>query len=279
MTHKIERPTKAMTAIAAALAFTSTASLAQETAAPPDPVADTSVETTADPLAPAPSADAAPPPAPRPKVETSRTTSEPAKPSSRTATARSAVRRSGTGSATAPATTAAAPAAEALAPAPVAAEPVPPATALPAAPTALEPASPTTTPDAQIGDDMLPVAGAGALALLALGGAGLVALRRKRRRENDEFEARQEMLARLEAEPDHVDPVTKPQPTLELRPADEVRPGPVFARSRAPIHDPVPDKRADVTSNSATINWEARPDSDFLFRRDQTIAKDPVEPS
>jgi hypothetical protein len=122
---------------------------------------------------------------------------------------------------------------------------------------------------------MLPVAGAGALALLALGGAGLVALRRKRRRENDEFEARQEMLARLEAEPDDVDPVTKPQPTLELRPADEVRPGPVFARSRAPIHDPVPDKRG----NSATINWEARPDSDFLFRRDQTIAKDPVEPS
>lgn len=84
-------------------------------------------------------------------------------------------------------------------------------------------------------DPTLP-AGAAALGLLALGGAGIAMRRRKRRRENEEFEARQEALATDEAEP-----------ILELQPAEEVRPGPVFARQPAPIHDAVPDGKAPAT--------------------------------
>ena len=76
--------------------------------------------------------------------------------------------------------------------------------------------APSAAPEAQtpdlMSDDMLPIAGAAALGLLALGGAGIAARRRKRRREAEEFDARQQALATLEDEP-----------VMELGARDEVR--------------------------------------------------------
>ena len=85
-------------------------------------------------------------------------------------------------------------------------------------------------------DDRLPYAGGAALGLLALGGAGLVSRRRKRRRENEAFEARQQVLDQAEGQSE--------PPVLELDRSAEVSPGPGFARPSAPIHDPVPASRA-----------------------------------
>ncbi|MDP9423915.1 MAG: LPXTG cell wall anchor domain-containing protein, partial [Pseudomonadota bacterium] len=127
-------------------------------------------------------------------------------------------------------------------PAPLPAEPQPPVNAEPAAPPPVAaPVPESSATEAPASDLMtnetLPIAGAAALGLLALGGAGLVARRRKRRREDEEFDARQQALAMAAAEPEA-------KPILELEPADELRPGPVFARGSAPIHDPVPAKTA-----------------------------------
>jgi LPXTG-motif cell wall-anchored protein len=235
MTHSIALPRKAMTALAAVLAFSSTPLVAQETTPPPD--IDTSVEPPAatDPLAPEPATEAAPPPAPRPKVETAR--GERATRSSSPAPNRAPIKRA---SAAAPAAAAAAPAAPAALPAeappPVAAEPAAP---LPAAETAPASAVPDAQPADLLTGDALPVAGAAALGLLGLAGAGLVARRRKRRREDAEFEARQQALATIEEEP-----------PLELGPADEVQPAPVFARRSSPMHDPVPQSRTPVAGSS-----------------------------
>jgi len=238
MTQNIERFAKAMTAIAAVLASTSTPALAQETTAPPD----TAVETpaTADPLAPEPAAtESAVPPAPKPKVETSRATTQQTKSSASASTTRATARRA---SAPAPVTTpAATPVAAAATPAPPPVEAQPPLTALPAAPPEVAPAPVNNTPDTLselMADEMLPAAGAAALGLLALGGAGIAMRRRKRRREDEEFEARQQYLDQAE---------TEAEPVLELDRTAEVRPVPAFARAPAPVHDPVPDKKAPVT--------------------------------
>ena len=241
MTHPIEQFGKAMTAIAAVLAFSSTPLLAQETA--PEPEVDTSAEAspTADPLAPEPlasdpPAEATAPPAPQPKVESAPTRAERSSPRATRAATRPTVRRT---SASAPAAVApaapAAPSASAQQPAEPSAAAIP---AVPPAPIAA-PAPPVAANEAQapdlMGDDMLPIAGAAALALLALGGAGIAARRRKRRRDAEEFEARQQALATIEDEP-----------VMELGDRDEVRPGPAFVRAPAPMHDPVPDRNAAV---------------------------------
>jgi hypothetical protein len=286
MTHIIENTGKAMTAIAAVLAFQITQSLAQDTSAPSEPAAETSAQTpeTVDPLAPEPTAeespaatDAAAPPAPRPKVETNRATAQRAKPASRNTAGRSTVRRA---SPTAPAAVTAAPATEAAAPAPIAAEPQPPAAVEPAPPPPIAEPAPAASENVNtlmsdlMADDMLPVTGAVALGLFGLAGAGVVMHRRKRRRENEEFEARQRALAEIE-----------PEPVLELGPTEEVRTGPVFTRPTAPIHDPVPDKSGLVTTRAAVApvniparsNWQPRSDADFLLRRADKNAKRPVE--
>ena len=96
-------------------------------------------------------------------------------------------------------------------------------------------------------DDRLPYAGGAALGLLALGGAGLVSRRRKRRRENEAFETRQQFLDHAKGEGDGE---TEP-PVLELDRSAEVRPGPAFARP-APIHDPIPASRAAIAGAPAT---------------------------
>jgi hypothetical protein len=246
MTHSIQHFGKAMTAIAAVLAFTSNPSFAQDTTAPPDPVADTSVQTP-DPLAAEPAAEApattstAVPPAPKPKVEAATATTQRATPRASRSTARPTTQRT---SRAAPAATAAAPAAQTAAPTPPPVEPPPPAAIEPAAPPVTEPAPASDTlntlPSDLLSDEMLPVTGAVALGLIALAGAAMAMRRRKRRREKEEFEVRQQALDTIETE-------AEPEPVLELAPAAEVRPEPAIARVPAPIHDPVPDRNAPVT--------------------------------
>lgn len=253
MTHNISSTAKAMTAIAAALALSPTAAFAQDAGTAPD----TSVETSAasDPLAPEPAAEeasttteAAPPPAPKPKVETRITAAKAAaKPAKASAPApRPAARRaSATAAPPAPVATPAPAPAETAAAVPLPAETLP-AAAEPAPPPVAEPAPAGGMAGALMAeimaDDRLPYAGGAALGLLALGGAGLVSRRRKRRRENEAFETRQRFLDRAEGEAE--------PPVLELDRSAEVRPGPVFARP-APIHDPVPAQEAAMAGAPA----------------------------
>lgn len=87
---------------------------------------------------------------------------------------------------------------------------------------------PVATPepaDTTISDDVLPIAGAAGLGMLALAGAGMALRRRKRRREEEaEWE-----VTEAEAEP-----------VYGQEPAPVMQPEPVFARQPAPMHDPVP---------------------------------------
>lgn len=305
MTQNLFPAGKAMTAIAAFIAFTSTQSIAQDVGASPEPVADTVVETptSADPLAAEPVAseapvaiDAAVPAAPNPKVETTKTAAKPAKASAPGSTARKT-------SATAPAAPPpAAPAPTALptlaaSAAPAAATAPPPAET--AAPPSAANAAPATggrgtfdelLPDVMTEDMVIPAAGAAALGLLALTGAGIAMRRRRRRRENEEFEARQRFLDMAEAEPT----------MLELGRADQAGPGPAFARPHAPVHDPGPTKRSPAVAAPGRFdmaagqpahgrsadaraalpdrgNWESRSDANFLFSRPRKPVKDPVE--
>lgn len=255
MTYHIAPFGKAMTAIAAAVAFTSAHPPQQHASAAPLPTAETPADAPAatEPVAPEPVAteapaatEAAPPPAPRPKVETIRAkAASAAAPKPAKASARAApkpVRRASAPAAApepSPAVAAAvAPAGEAAAspPPPVVA---PPAIADPAPAPAAEPAPASGMAGALMADllaeERLPYAGGAALGLLALGGAGLLSRRRKRRRENAAFEARQQFLDTAEGQA---------EPVLELGPSDEVRAGPVLNRAAAPIHDPVPAKGA-----------------------------------
>ena len=116
----------------------------------------------------------------------------------------------------------------------------------PDATAAAEPAPASNMPnsiDELMANDMaLPIAGAAALGLLALGGTGIAMRRRKRRREDEEFAARQQFLDAAEAESE-----AEAEPPLELKPTDAVGAGPAFAGSQAPIHDPVPAKTAQAT--------------------------------
>jgi hypothetical protein len=134
-----------------------------------------------------------------------------------------------------------------------------------------EPALTADTNATVLDDNMLPIAGAAALGLLALGGTGLAVRRRRRRREDEEFEARQQALAALEAEPS---PAERP-----------VEAGPAFSRPMPvmPVHDPVPGTRVEQEPAMAAPsampdrgNWESRSDADFMFRR---AAKDDKQPA
>lgn len=263
MTKNLAQFGKAMTAIAAVLAFTSTQSVAQDVTAPPDPVADTSVQAqeSSDPLAPEPAAEQAPvttqaasPPPSKPKVEARTTATQRARPTTASSAARPTASRA---TATAPEATVAPPAVETAAPA----EPLPPMAAEPAAPLAAAPPA-NDSADTLLSDPLIPV-GAGALGLLVLGGAGIAMHRRKRRREDAEFEARQQALAAIDDEP----------APLELDPAAEVKPGPAFARPPAPMHDPVPAMRTPATK----VHWGSPTDADFMIRRDANQVKRPVE--
>ena len=229
----------ATTAIAAVLAFSSTPLLAQDTQPVTEPVAETPVTATPDPLAPAP----VPAEAPSATEATTDATpesvmiaAEPAPAATATPVARRAttsgrsvnrVARTSAPAASPAAAPVAAPAeapmatpVESTLPEPVAADPFaePPV----AAP---EPA------DTTISDDVLPIAGAAGLGILALAGAGMALRRRKRRREEE---------AEWEVTEAEAEPVYAQEPAPVVRPAPVMQPEPVFARQPAPMHDRVP---------------------------------------
>jgi resuscitation-promoting factor RpfA len=191
-----------MTAIAAAIAFTSTPLLAQST----EPETTTPAPATEPAPAPAPTAD---PLAPAPTAETP-TVTEPAAPVStstkraRTTATKATTSKTATARTTrvqpAPArtaSTAAAPAVASTAPAapPIEAQPAPtePIVPVAAAVAANEPPAPVEQPSAidnfLANDEALPIAGGAAgLGIITLAGLGLVSRRRRRRREAEEAE-------------------------------------------------------------------------------------------
>jgi hypothetical protein len=197
MTYSIKRR-PGMTAIAAVLAFSATPAFAQEVSpapttqtvpdpAPAEPAAPAPVAsapettvtttTTTEPVATTTATDPLAPAAAAPVVERTTTTRTTRTTRSTRPSALAAAR-----AASAPASTAA-PAA--IAPAPLA-EPAVPAPAI--APVAAEPApAQPTTSEAVVSDDVLPIAGAAGLGLLALGSAAF-ALRRRKRNEVGEYD-------------------------------------------------------------------------------------------
>ena len=229
----------ATTAIAAALAFSSTPLLAQDTQPVTDPVAETPVTATPDPLAPAPVPAETPPPA-EPTAEAtaeSETTAEPESAATTAPVAHRATTSRATNRGARTPTSAAAPAAAAPAAAPAetptaAPEPVAAAPTMAADPFA-EPPVPAPEPAAtSISDDALPIAGAVGLGLFALAGAGMAMRRRNRRRDEEEAE-----WVEVEAEPVVAH---EPTPVVQPRPVADVHEEPAFARRPAPVHDPVP---------------------------------------
>jgi hypothetical protein len=236
----------ATTAIAAALAISSTPLLAQETPTPA-PTTGTPVPSPADPLAPAPVTDTNATPettaTPAPATTKRTATTRPKATATRTASSRPAASHPAARTAPARTATAAPKAAPEAAPAPVPAET---ATAAPPPPPA---AAPIATPPAERGIDMnqtLPLVGAGAVGLLALAGAGLALRRRKRRREEeladeqwDEWMADEPAPAMAEPEP-----VIVSEPPRE--PALATAAAATTAAAVAPRHDAV-DENAPVT--------------------------------
>lgn len=188
MTYQHANYRSGLTAIAAVLALSSTPLLGQDVTTPPDPVTETAPQpvsepTASDPLAPETTASEPTEPA----AESSTTAETPA-PARTTRRAASRSRTVATDRAPAePVRTAAAE------PSPQAAQPVAEATPLPPAGAMNPEPMPVAEPapaavDEQLAasdlttDESLPVAGAAALGLLALGGLGLAVQRRRRRR-------------------------------------------------------------------------------------------------
>ena len=214
-----------MTAIAAALAFSSTPLFAQEVSSPP-PVSDTAPTSTppaADPLAPDPA----------PSTTATETTAAPAKPKATstakrtTSTTRTTTTKTASRSIKPVATSASAPPiAELAAPAPLPAESL---AAAPVAPGPMPVAEPwVAAEEPQSGfaeldpDAAVPIAGAGALGLILLGGAAAVR-RRKRRKQEEADEAAKWAFIQSNAQDDEPRTVAEPG----------------FVQASAPQHDPV----------------------------------------
>jgi hypothetical protein len=227
MTQHYQTLRPAMTAIAAVLALSSTASFAQvaenpapvvETSPAPDPLSPEASTTTATPEPVASETTAAPAPAARPKAKASR-------PAARVTPARtSSVTR------TRAATPVPVEAAPPAAPAPVDPLLVPPEMAAPAPVAApVEPipeAAPAAIDQAAI-EEALPYAGAAGLGLLMLAGTG-IAMRRRRRRREDAIE---------DAKWQHI--VAQPEGAFESdptpAPAAAIAPAPTFVRTPKPV--------------------------------------------
>ena len=212
MTHRNARIRPAISAIAAVLALSSTALLAQEAPTPP---------VTEAPATPGPESAPATATEPSTASDPVATRAEPATTANKTTATRSSKSTTThrTASAARPAT-AARPVARAVVAAPVAvpAETVapapPPAAAAPAAPpTAVVTAPPAQEP-AAASSDMLQIAGAVGLGLLALIGAGVV-LRRRKLRRDEEFAAADEVEPEYEA-PARADPLFAEQPSAPM---------------------------------------------------------------
>lgn len=230
MTYKHTKQRLAMTAIAAVLVLSSTPLFAQDTLAP-DPAPETvsePVTATPDPLAPEPTAtepaavtEAARPPAKagKPVAKAKVAAARPSAPP------RTVVTRSTTATTTAPATAAPSPAEQSIE------APIGPVVEAAPGP-ALVPADTTALEEAQQRDMMLEVGGAGLIALML----GSMALRSRRRRK-EELRVEEAKWAYIE---DH------PQPK-----AGVVR-EPGFARTPAPVHDPVPATSAALAGAPVT---------------------------
>jgi hypothetical protein len=228
MTQHLEQTRKAMTAIAAVLAFSSTPLLAQDTGTPapivdpaPEPVAPA-----ADPLAPEPAAAEPTTTAPKSIVKPKAASTVRRSTSATRSVTRTTTRAAPVAPATAPTTTAAvAPAADPAAQVAAGAVPVAPGP-MPVAPVdqAAEQAAPAATIDPE---EALPIAGGAALGLMLLGGAA--AMRRRKRRKEDEADEAAKMAFIEAAEAEHGE---HPAPPEE----------PAFVRAAEPRHDPVPAK-------------------------------------
>lgn len=194
MTYHIKHVRSGLTAIAAVLALSSTPLTAQETTVP-EPAAETPSEPApaADPLAPEPSA--AEPVTSEPEVREAAPVAA--------ATARRAPTRARAGSERpAPAPPAAEVSAEPMTVPPPSVDPGAIPVTEPVAPPAAEPVQPATE---LMADEMLPIAAAGGLGILAIAGAGLAIRRRRRRRvELEHIRANQQYLNA------HPEPATEP---------------------------------------------------------------------
>lgn len=230
MTHKIPQLRPAMTAIAAVLALSSTPLLAQ--AAP-----DVTQPVTAAPATPVPESA---PPAATPSEPSATTASDPLaaeptitnKKSSKSTATRRAPTSARAAKPAAPVARAAAPARvapPAAAPAETAAPAAVPVAAVPAAPAPAAPlaAMPAQKPPVE-SNTMLPIAGGVGLALLGLIAVG-VALRRRKRRSEEEFAVDQQYEPASEALA-QADPLFAPESSAPL-PADSAS---IFASEAAP---------------------------------------------
>jgi hypothetical protein len=201
-TTRLYASTRALPAIAAALALSSTAAFAQEaqptTAAPattvqpapeaPAPETDTTAPAT-DATTPAPATDTSTPAttttAKQSAKRTVRTTrisaAKPGPIAARTVTRTVAKRAAVPATATAPVQTAAA------------APPAPQSAVAPVVPLNAKPAPTNTQPSKSIDNDTMEIAGGGALALLALGGTAAMLMGRRRRRKEQDWADEQTM--------------------------------------------------------------------------------------
>ena len=251
-TNRLYAPTRALPAIAAALALSATPVLAQEAAQPTPPItepapATPTVQPTPAPTEPAPATESATPApaAETPTAATTTTVKQSVKRTTRTASVRPApvtrtTTRTVTTRAAAPATAAAT--AKPAATPPPALQAVPaPAVSLNATPSPAKPAAQPAT-----ANNMLPTVVGGVLALLLLGGiAALLMGRRRRRREQEWADERtlvHEPLATTAAAPEpelaleeeHV--VREPEPAIEhSEPA--MAAASAFAWGNQPRHD------------------------------------------
>lgn len=211
MTYRKHHVRSGLTAIAAVLALSSTPLAAQEVNTPPDIATETPSESApaADPLAPEPAASE--PVASEPEALEPDPVATAAPAATRRAPTRSqsqATNRAASQPTRTTAVAAPAPAGEG----PAEAMPVPPAPLDPMAAPVAEPpvaeAAPSAEPvpgfDDLLTEDSLPYAGAAGIGLLALAGAGLVARRRKRRRELEHYAANQHYLDEHPVEPEVV---------------------------------------------------------------------------
>jgi resuscitation-promoting factor RpfA len=103
-------------------------------------------------------------------------------------------------------------------------------------------AEPTVTADTNMNGAMIPIAGIGALGILALGAAGLIVRRRRRRAEDAEITARQQLAGTATDE----DGVLVVEPEPEPEPATPAETAAVAAAVEA-AHEPSPEIDGPVT--------------------------------
>ena len=223
--HYVFRP--AMTAIAAVIALSSTASFAQS-AETPTPIVETSsapAPQSPDPLAPDVSTSTSTPePIASETTVAPATTARPAARVGRPATRTTSVTRART------AAPVAADVATPATPAPIDPLLVPPEMAAPAPIAVPAESAPEAAPvaiDQMRIEEALPYAGAAGLVLLALAGTGIAVRRRRRRREDAIEDAKWQHIVAAPASAFEPDPA--PAPTAMIEPA------PTFVRTPAPV--------------------------------------------